>query len=98
MVSCTVKTPLMTPTIPLSALQLHTTETTNRLMRDLARRFHTEREHVTLTVHQSSYDTLITQLDNGAIDYLVSSYVPVRDDIWAGAAGAGWAGHCCESS
>ena len=83
LVGCTVKSPASTPTTTQSILQLQTTEATYELMHDLAQRFTADYSQSLIKVQRRSFDTLIAQLEAGNIDYLVSSHVPVRDDIWA---------------
>ncbi len=83
LVGCAVKSPASTPTVEQSLLQLHTTEATYELMHDLAQRFTAEYSQSLIKFQHRSYDTLMAQLEAGNIEYLVSSHVPVRDDIWA---------------
>ncbi len=83
MAGCTVKSPAATPTTAHSTLQLYSTEATHKLMQGLAGRFATEYDQSIIEVRQGFFDTLMTQLETGSIDYLISSHVPARDDIWA---------------
>lgn len=83
LVGCTVKSPALTPTVARSTLTLYATEATSGLMTDLAQRFEEQYKHSIIDVRERLYSTLMGQLSNGEIDYLVSSHAPVRRDIWA---------------
>ncbi len=83
MVGCTVKSPAITPTTIQTTLQLYTTTATYALARSLAKRYAVDYSDVITEVRRRSFDTLFEQLEAGTIDYLISSHVPVRDDIWA---------------
>ena len=83
MVSCTVKAPARTPTSARSTFLLHTTESTDSLARDLTRRYANQYGNGGLEVRRRSFKSALAQLHSGAIDYLVSSHVPARDDLWA---------------
>lgn len=83
MVSCTVKAPATTPTIARSTFQLHTTEATDTLIRDLAQRYSSLYRQSKLDVNTLSFSSALRRLETGAIDYFVSSNVPANDDIWA---------------
>ncbi|MCY3781068.1 MAG: LysR substrate-binding domain-containing protein [Chloroflexi bacterium] len=83
LVGCTVKSPASTPATALSTLTLYSTEASYKLMQDLAKRFEAQYGHIAIDIRKRSFDTLTEQFDNGEIDYLVSSHVPVREDLWA---------------
>ena len=83
MVGCTVKAPATTPTIARSAFKLHTTETTDALIRDLTKRYASQYRQSGLAVKARSFNSALARLEAGAIDYLVSSHVPVSEEIWA---------------
>ena len=83
MVGCTVKSPALTPTTIQATLQLHTTAATYSLVRSLAQRYAVNYSAGVTEVQRRSFVTLMAQLEAGTIDYLISSHVPVRDDIWA---------------
>jgi len=80
---CAVESPASTPTIEQVDLALHTTHATQPLTRELTETFTDERPEFQFEVTTQSYDTLMTQLETQQLDYFVSNYVPVRDDIWA---------------
>lgn len=83
MVGCTVKSPALTPTTIQATLQLHTTAATYSLARSLAQRYAVNYSAGVTEVQRRSFVTLMAQLEAGTIDYLISSHVPVHDDIWA---------------
>ncbi len=83
MVGCTVKSPAATPATVQPALILYSTEATYKLMQDLARRYSAARDQSLVDIRERSFSALMAELDEGNIDYLVSSHAPARDDIWA---------------
>ncbi len=80
---CAVESPASTPTIEQIDLMLETTHTTHPLTRELTHKFTDTRPEFHIEINTQSYNTLIDQLENGQIDYFMSHYVPVQDNVWA---------------
>lgn len=80
---CAVESPASTPTLEQIDLKLHTTHATQPLTRQLTESFTSERPEFQVDVTAQSYDALMNALDEEQIDYFMSNYVPVREDIWA---------------
>jgi phosphate transport system substrate-binding protein len=80
---CAVESPASTPTLEQIDLRIHTTHATQPLTRNLADAFTIDRPEFNISISEQSYGVLIDALNNGQIDYFMSNYVPVRDNIWA---------------
>lgn len=80
---CAVESPASTPTTDQMNLTLHSTYATQPLTRDLAQYYMDSRPEFLLETVDNSYGRLMTQLKQATIDYFISRYVPVDDNIWA---------------
>lgn len=80
---CAVHSPASTPTLEQIELKLSSTHTTYPLVRQLADKFNDERSEFNVNLTSQSHDNLMDQLETQQLDYFVSNYIPIRDDIWA---------------
>ena len=80
---CAVEAPASTPTTEQVNLSLYTTHATQPLTRDLVHHYTDTHPEFTIELSDNSYTSLITELQQGSIDYFVSTYVPANQDIWA---------------
>ena len=80
---CSVEAPASTPTIEQVHLRLHSTPATQALTRDLAGHFSALQPELSIEAQGKSYGALMKQLEDGSLDYFMSSFVPPQDDIWA---------------
>lgn len=80
---CTVESPASTPTTDQMNLTLHTTYATQPLTRDLTQYYMDSRPEFLFETVGNSYGRLMAQLRDETIDYFISRYVPIDDNIWA---------------
>lgn len=80
---CVVDSPASTPTLEQVNLKLQATYVTQSLTEDLSRSFVEEHPEFNINVMGQSYSNLMDNLEGGQIDYVISSYIPIRKDIWA---------------
>lgn len=83
MFGCTVQSPLTTPTTVQVKLQLPVTEATYSLTRNLTQRFSDQYDEPAFAVDTRTYQSLMQQLDQGAISYFTSSHIPAGESLWA---------------
>ncbi len=84
LLGCTVRAPASTPSTTIQPpLELHSTVATYTFTRDLAGQYAADYPNSAFAIEKRSFAALLAGVENGAIDYFISSHVPPQAEIWA---------------